>query len=107
MNRTRQKSHRKHKKRRVQTHKKSVLAILAVIIMLTVVASVNGMNLRAKEKAYQAQITELEKEIAQEEARTAEIDELEDYMDTDEYVEEIAREKLGLVYENEIIFKAK
>lgn len=107
MNRTRQKSRRKHKKRRLQTHKRSALAILAVIIMLTIVVSVNGMNLRAKEKAYQAQITELKKEIAQEEARTAEIDELEDYMDTEEYVEEIAREKLGLVYENEIIFKAK
>lgn len=107
MNRTRQKSRKQHKKRRVQTHKRSVLAILAVIIMLTVVASVNGMNLRAKEKAYQAQITELKKAIEQEEERTVEIDELEEYMDTNEYVEEIAREKLGLVYENEIIFKAK
>ena len=32
---------------------------------------------------------------------------MEAYVGTDEYVEEIAKEKLGLVNENEIILKAK
>ena len=36
-----------------------------------------------------------------------EIDDMEAYVGTDEYVEEIAKEKLGLVNENEIILKAK
>ena len=39
--------------------------------------------------------------------RSAQIDDLEDYVGTDEYVEEVAREKFGLVHENEIIFEAK
>lgn len=91
----------------MQTHKRSILAICAVIIMLVVVVSVNGMTLRAKEKAYQAQVVELEKQIKEEEARAKEIDDLEKYVGTDEYVEEVAKEKLGLVHKNEIIFKAK
>ncbi len=97
----------KRQRKPVQTHKRSVLAISAVIIMLIAVVSANSMTLRAKEKSYQAQEQELKEQIKQEEERASEIDDLEGYVGTDEYIEEIAREKLGLVYQNEIIFKAK
>ena len=43
------------------------------------------------------------KELSEE--RKAELEEYEKYVQTKKYVEEVAREKLGLVYENEIIFK--
>ena len=43
--------------------------------------------------------------VEEEKARTQEIEDLKDYMLTDEYVEQAAREKLGLVKENEIIFQ--
>ena len=33
------------------------------------------------------------------------IDKLKKYMETDEYAEEVAREKLGLVKDNETVFK--
>ena len=65
------------------------------------------ISLRAKEKSYLAQETELKKQIDEEKARSQEIDDMEAYVGTDEYVEEIAKEKLGLVNENEIILKAK
>lgn len=107
MNRIKQKSRANRQKKRMQTHKRSVMAVIAVIVMLSVVVTANGMSLREKEKAYEAQVSELEKEISQEKARASEIDELEQYVGTDEYIEEVAREKLGLVYKNEIIFKAK
>ena len=68
---------------------------------------VGGISLRAKEKSYLAQETELKKQIDEEKARSQEIDDMEAYVGTDEYVEEIAKEKLGLVNENEIILKAK
>ena len=54
-----------------------------------------------------AQETELKKQIDEEKARSQEIDDMEAYVGTDEYVEEIVKEKLGLVNENEIILKAK
>ena len=34
-------------------------------------------------------------------------DKLKKYVGTDEYIEEVAREKLGLVKENEILFRAQ
>ena len=37
--------------------------------------------------------------------RTEEIEEMRRYMQTDRYVEEVARDKLGLVYPDEVIFK--
>ena len=37
--------------------------------------------------------------------RTKEIDEQKEYMQTDEYIAEVARDKLGLVKGNEIVFE--
>ena len=47
----------------------------------------------------------LMREIAAEEMRAEEIAEYEKYTQTKKFVEEIAKEKLGLVYEGEIIFR--
>ena len=74
---------------------------------MTALVVVGGISLRAKEKSYLAQETELKKQIDEEKARSQEIDDMEAYVGTDEYVEEIAKEKLGLVNENEIIIKSK
>ena len=49
----------------------------------------------------------MEQQIEEEKARAEEIEELREYVGTDQYVEDIAREKLGLVHENEIILKEK
>ena len=48
---------------------------------------------------------ELQQKIDSETARTDEIKKLEEYKNTTEYVEEVAKDKLGLVYKDEIIFK--
>lgn len=100
-----QNSRKRKQRRRMRRHKTSMVAIGGVIILLMVVVSVNSISLKAKEKNYQAQIAELQTQIDEEKERTEEIDELEDYVGTDEYVEEVAKDKLGLVHENEIIFR--
>lgn len=94
-------------RRRAQHYRRSVLTVCGVILLLAAVLSVNALQLRAKAKEYQAQETELTEQIEEEKARSAQIDDLEEYVGTEEYVEEIARDKLGMVHENEIIFKAK
>ena len=43
--------------------------------------------------------------IETEEARTKDIEDMQEYMQSDEYAEKIAKEKIGLVKDNEIIFK--
>lgn len=94
-------------KKRRRACKGSVLAVGAVLLLLVVVVSVNAISLKAKAKSYQAQQIELEQQIEDEKVRSEEIDDLEDYVGTDEYVEDVAKEKLGLVHKNEIIFKAE
>ena len=86
---TRRNSRKRRSRRRTNQHKLSVLVITGVILLMTALVVVGGISLRAKEKSY------------------LEIDDMEAYVGTDEYVEEIAKEKLGLVNENEIILKAK
>ncbi len=91
----------------MQRHRRSVLAVSAVVLLLFVVVSVNSISLRAKEKAYRAQELELEQQLKEERARTKEIEELGEYVGSDAYVEDVAKEKLGLVHPNEVIFKAE
>lgn len=103
---------RKHKsmsrqKKGTQSIKKSVLGICVVLVLLISVVSFGSINLYSKNKEYIAQEKELITQIEEEKARAEEIDELEEYVGTSEYVEQVAKDKLGLVYENEIIFKTK
>ena len=44
-------------------------------------------------------------EITTEDVRTKDIEDMQEYMQSDEYTEKIAKEKIGLVKDNEIIFK--
>ena len=46
-------------------------------------------------------------QIEEEEQRSKDIEELGKYVQTKKYVEEVAKERLGLVYPDEILFKAK
>ena len=55
--------------------------------------------------AYVEELAQLQNKIDAEEARTQDIADLEAYMQTDEYAEQVCKDKLGLVYEDEIIFK--
>ena len=93
-------------KRQLQ-HKLSMFVIAAVILVLGATLSVASISLQAKNKEYMAQEAELEAQIEAEANRAEEIDELEKYVGTDEYVEDVAKEKLGLVYPNEILFEAE
>lgn len=91
----------------MKKHKRSILAVCGVLLLLMAVVSVNSVTLKAQEEEYQVQISELESQIKDEKSRTKQIDKLEEYVGTDEYVEDVAKDKLGLVHENEIIFKAQ
>lgn len=93
--------------RRVLHHKVSVLAISCVIVVLAITLSVASISLNAKNRNYKAQEAELQEQLEAERVRAEEIDELEEYVGTEEYVEDVAKEKLGLVYPNEIIFEAE
>lgn len=79
--------------------------VVTLMVVVMIIAGVRGMTLHAQLAEYDAQIESLQQQIADEEARTQEIEEYGKYTQTDAYVEEVARDKLGLVKENEIIFR--
>jgi len=70
------------------------------------VASFGKMRLRQKNEAYQLREEQLMAQLEEEHERTEEIEELKKYVQTKKYVEEVAKERLGLVYEDEVLFKA-
>ncbi len=79
-------------------------AMLAIVIM-TFVVGINSVSLKEKEAKYAAREEELQHLIELEEARSEELVNFERYTKTKKYVEEVAKDKLGLVYEHEIIFQ--
>lgn len=79
--------------------------VSVVVVMLLIVVAFNSIELMAKKEAYQQKEASLEAQIAAEQERAEEIEEFEKYTHTKKYIEEVARDKLGLVYEGEILFK--
>lgn len=82
------------------------MLICAILVLLTGTLSMNAVGLYNKNKMYRQQEAELKAQIKEEEERAKEVEAFEEYVKTDEYIKNIAEEKLGLVDPNEIIFKA-
>ena len=72
---------------------------------MTVMLAVGSMRLQAKNAQYKAQEAELQEQIREQEDRAKEIDEFEEYVKTDDYIKEMAEDRLNLVDPNEIVFK--
>ncbi len=96
---------RKAAYRKRRQNKTGMFLVTTVVLMMLIVVTVKSVELRQKRATYMAREEALMQQIEAEEARTKEIAEYEKYTQTKKYVEEIAKEKLGLVYEGEIIFR--
>lgn len=93
--------------KKAQNYKRSMVLITMAMIVMCAVIFVAGMGLQTRNKKLQAQEIELQAQLEEEELRSEEIDELTKYVGTDEYVEAVAKEKLGLVHKGEILFRAE
>ncbi|WP_072524501.1 septum formation initiator family protein [Clostridium sp. Marseille-P3244] len=96
---------RRKKASRLRRYKRSILMICMVLVFLSGVLAVSSLKLQAKNAQYKAQEEELQAQIKEEEKRSEEVKEYEEYVKTDDYIKETAEQKLGLVDPNEIIFK--
>lgn len=83
------------------------MAIVGVVVMMLIFVFVGSLTLRSENANKQNHIAELEAQIEEENRKAEEIEEYSKYVQTKKYAEEVAKEKLGLVYEDEIIFKAE
>lgn len=91
--------------RKLSRYRRSILMICAVLVCMTVMLAVGSMRLQAKNAQYKAQEAELKEQIREQEDRAKEIDEFEEYVKTDDYIKEMAEDRLNLVDPNEIVFK--
>lgn len=73
-------------------------------MLLTVVVSIQITSLYAYNKKQEKEKLALERQIEEERERYIELLQEREYMKSDAYIEELAREKFGLVKPGEIIF---
>ena len=96
---------RKAAYRKKRQNKFGMFLVSVVVIMLMVVVAVKSVELREKKAFYAQKEQTLLEQIEAETKRSEEIDEYEKYTQTKKYIEDVAKDRLGLVYEGEIIFK--
>ncbi len=95
------------KKSRRNNNRAGKFCISMIVIVFVAVMSVQIVKIYEKDQEYIEKQAELEAQLEEENERQAELEEYEDYTNTQKYVESVAKSKLGLAYDNEIIFKEK
>lgn len=83
----------------------SMFLVSLVVLLIMAAAAWQSVGLQQKIDAKTREKEQLEEQIANEKTRSLEIEEFGKEIQTKGYIEDIAREKLGLVYEGEILFK--
>lgn len=95
--------HVKPKRKKLSPY--TVVGIIILCLVLCGTVTYKKLVLKQQSRAYAAQIEQLKKEQKEQDDRKEELKDFKKYVETDEYVEEIARDKLGLVHEGEIVFE--
>jgi cell division protein DivIC len=76
-----------------------------VVLSICGIVAYGKVNLEKQRDSLTMKKEGLESRIKEEEERKTDIKNYEAYVQTKKYIEEIAREKLGLVYDYEILFE--
>lgn len=88
-----------------QNKNKSIYRLLGIIFVVAFsFMFIKGVLNQPQITKNEATIAELKEKIEYEKKRTEEVEELKTKVDTDEYIEKVAREKLGMIKRDEIVF---
>lgn len=91
-------------KKRKGGRNNGAISIVFIVLIFVVVMSIQIFKLKEKDAQLMEREQTLEQQLAQEEQRAEELKELDLYTRSMEYIKEMAN-KMGFVFENEIIFK--
>ncbi len=83
----------------------AIIAVTAVVLIFALVLGVRINSLKAKEQQYIEKEQAILARVAEEEERAKTLEEYRVYVQTKQYVEKVAKEKLGLVNPDEILLK--
>lgn len=100
-------SKRKPAYRRRKLNRFAMIVVTAAVVLVLAVAGIGSIGLREKRRIYAEREASLKSQIEYELQRKDEIEEFRRYTKTLRYKEEVAKDKLGMVYEGEIIFQEK
>ena len=84
------------KKKEKAANRLALMGITLVVLSLAVTVHLSGISMEEKDLQYRLKEEQLEKQKSEEEQRAQELE---------EYLEKVAKEKLGLVNKDEILLK--
>lgn len=94
----------KNPKRKIFTPQ--VFLIIMIVVVLLLVIFIHSQHLAKKSDEYTKQIEQLDEQIKEAESEAEDLKKQEEYQQTDEFKEEIARTELGMIKPTEKIFKS-
>lgn len=95
----------KKRKKENLNNRMALLGITLVVLSLAAAVHLKGLDLKNKDLNYQIREENLMAQVQAEEERSAELEQYRVYVQTKQYIEKVAKEKLGLVNKDEILLK--
>lgn len=100
---------RRERELRLRKQRRSSILGMALMFGLVIVVAVSLLlssnALKKKNEEYEAQKAKLEQQLTEQQERKSELEEYKKYVQTKKFVEEVAKDKFGLLYPDEIVFK--
>lgn len=90
---------------RKKRYRNGMIAVFLVVLLLFGVVMFGSKSLNVKNNKYMNREQQLQAQINEQYERREKLNSYDKYTQTKKYIEDIAREKFGLVYPDEIIFK--
>ena len=78
---------------------------MCIVFVFAIVMSTQIIKVYQKDQEYIAKQADLEQQLSAEQDRQKELEAYETYTKSQQYVEDVAKSKLGLLYDNEVVFK--
>ena len=99
---------RSKKKKNIRlTTRMGMFIVVGCLALLTIVVIYKAQDLKSQKESLQVQAAELQTQLETAKQGYKKLEQREEYMKTDEYVEDVARSQLGLIYPDEIVVKPK
>ena len=98
---------RRNRRRKKSSRRQSPIASLLIVVAVVVVclAAVTTMALKKESRALAENEYILEQRLEEVKQESVRLDAEASYMQTNQYIEDVAKDKLGLVYPDEIVIK--
>ena len=93
------------RKRKKKENRMGKLCVSGIVFMFLIVMSIQIVKLYKEDQTYIAKEKELNEQLEDATEEQQQLADYEQYTQSQQYIEEVAKSKLGLVYNNEIVFK--